>query len=206
MRIGVDLDSVLADLTLAMVYVWNSEHPSQRIENKDWDCWHMETKLGISRSEFYRILTRAWSNWGHMPLMEPDVAASMKRLRRLGPVSIVSNRSGNTHHYVAQWLVSNGIPYDALVLDGSSPASKWDYPIDVLVDDNPKHALDIPAGKVLYLRSHPWNQEVPPHHRIVRVATLAEAVTRLQEEGDHAYYSNTHSDPTHPRKDSGACP
>ena len=179
-RIGVDIDSTLANLVAAMVYRYNQRHPVHTTV-VEWDSWGMHEKLNITKDEFYQTMNNAWKDWQSMPLQELGLSTTLKKLQKLGSVTIISNRHIVTHAAVGLWLEYHCLPYDALVLDSSTGMDKWDYPIDILIDDNPKHAEAIPDGRLLLLRDHPWNRHIDNSDRITRVSnvfTAADLLTR----------------------------
>jgi 5'(3')-deoxyribonucleotidase len=176
MRIGVDVDGVLADLSNAACNVWNDWHPDKPMRYEDWKSWDMYLFWNMGKREFYRMLDTAWLRWGSMPLMEPDVAKTMLKLRARHYVHIITSRSRGTHAYVAAWLDENHIYYDALTfIEGHE---KFSMPIDVLIDDNPWQVNQVPADKILYLRDHLWNSGLGGE-RVERVGSLQEALDSI---------------------------
>ena len=182
--VGVDLDSVLADLSGAFIREWNTAYPRTPIDRPYWDCCDLHEKLGISKSHFHKIMNRAWGAYPSMETQEPeeDIHLALKRLRRAGcAVWIVSNRHISSHWGVACWLALKKIEYDVLILNHEGP-DKMAYPIDCLVDDNPKEAGKVREGKRLYLRDQACIRDGGDvEGKVMRVWTLGEAVKRVVE-------------------------
>ena len=177
MRIGVDVDSVLADMSGGASAVWTSLCPKRPMSYKDWTTWDMWQDWGMTRKMFYYLLDTAWKGWGTMPLQDPDIPATMKALKKNHYVHIITSRSRQTHACVAQWLSHQKIGYDALTF--ISGHDKFAMPIDVLVDDNPIQVGQVPEGQHLYLRDHPWNRGLEGP-RVTRVARLKQVEEMLR--------------------------
>lgn len=161
MRIGVDVDSVLADLSGAVSRLWNQDYPDKPIAPEDWNQWDFYKVLGISLNAFYRYMDAAWRDYPLMNIQEDDVYKSLIRLRDAGHhIHIITNRNHDTTPYVVEWLQRWAIDYHALTFNCAPGVSKFEYPIDVLIDDNPNLARQVPINKTLFLRDHPWNRNV----------------------------------------------
>lgn len=196
-NVGVDLDSVLAHLSLLSSKIWNEWHPEKQFSLDQWTEWNFYDVLGISKTDFHNLLDAAWSRYQEMPFQEPMVLSSLLKLRKEGhKVTIISNRNRYTHHFVTQWLFQNGVFYDSLVLNDSGP-SKFSYPIGYLIDDNPHEVERVPeiGDQILLLRDQPWNRDIKGNVPSIkdgynetncitpafRVFSLAEAVEYIVE-------------------------
>ena len=180
MHLGIDLDSVLANLTEAALHIHNYGRLSEKCV-VEWDQWDMYQKLDMTKTEFHALMNKAWSHWEFMPLQEPDVALSMSRLRRNAVVSIITHRDISNHAHVALWLQHHSIPYDNLIF--ASGADKFPYPPSIFLDDHPRMASQAIAylNKTLYLRDHPWNRNVDTasYHNVRRSLSLSHFVEQI---------------------------
>ena len=174
MRIGIDVDSVLADLTNAVCTQQGWDHSLWT----EWDVW---AKYGLSsHEEFGPVLDKAWKAWKAMPVQEPDIPALMTQLMAWHTVIVISNRNRKTQPYQMAWLHSQGIPYHVYV-GNDSWIPKREFPIDGLLDDNP-HEVErfTHRHERLYLRTQPWNEFlVGLPLNVDRVETLAEFVRSM---------------------------
>lgn len=190
MHIGIDLDNTLAELIGAAHNLYNITHPDQPdVPREVFGTWNAGSALGLSNSEFFKLLDDAWYQWDTLgiDLIEEDAAQTIELMRRYGhTIHIISNRSYVSHPHVAAWLNRGDIPYDVLTLTDMGKIEKLEFPIDVLIDDHPnlvERAEHYPYKMVL-LYTQPWNAgllenrgiEVPPAPgNIKRVADLKEA-------------------------------
>ena len=158
MRVGVDIDGVLADLVEATIKAWNEENPDRQFKVGDWTSWDVWKIMGNTPKEMHRLMDLGWSRWPDMLPMEPGLRQSLRRLRRVGhTIHIITGRNPGSYLDVVRWLDLHRIPYDSLtfLIKG---VDKLEFPVDVLIDDNPNEVLRVPFGKQLYLRDQPWNR------------------------------------------------
>jgi len=174
LRIGVDLDGVLAEAMIVWCELYNERYGrSLSLEDiRAWDVWKL---VKIQRDEFFRILDHAWSHWERIPPTEEDVGQHVGLLRELGTVDVVTGRSARTVASAKQWLEAHSIPYDSFVRTESTVAKiRLNY--DVFVDDSPR-LMDLIASRsialgILYTR--PWNRDT-------RIPSVVRRVTRWAE-------------------------
>lgn len=194
LNIGVDVDSVIADLPWAVCRLYNhykvKEYPIMYTE--DWVDWGLgwAQKFGLTPNDMYRRMDEAWIEHEKvMPILDLDVEQQLRVLREFGhTVHIITSRTLVTHAAVTAWLAAKEIPYDALSFVHGS-ASKLFYPIDVLIDDAPIQAeiihspTEVSTGrKHLFLRTQPWNKDIDcTHPRITRVSSIREMVHKLTD-------------------------
>ena len=170
--VGIDVDSVLADVML----VWADEYNLRRKDKITKDSitkWDIPTILPITPDDVYSYFSHVWSKrWTEIPPTEPDIGAVTKRMHRKGyRVSIITKRERPTVAYVAKWLDFHDIYADDLLFIYDA-VPKANYPFDVLIDDAPKNLVDIVAPKSAILFNQPWNRDFAWP---VRVSKLSEA-------------------------------
>lgn len=174
LRIGLDLDGVLAEAMIGWCELYNQRY-SKSLSLEDiraWDVWKI---VGIHRDEFFRILDDAWLQWERIPATEEGVGEQVKLLRELGTVDLVTGRSARTVASAKEWLKAHSIPYDRFVRTESTVAKiRLNY--DIFVDDSPR-LMQLIASKstalgILYTR--PWNRDA-------QIPTVIRRVTRWAE-------------------------
>lgn len=128
-----------------------------------------------------------WADWETMPLMEEDTLESVRQLRELGQVFIVTVRQGISDTLrVISWLNKQQIGMDGFLF--STFASGWDKArfsfFDVIIDDAPAAIIGaIERGKIGVVYTHPWNLDLPPeiNSKAIRVSSLRDAVKELKK-------------------------
>ncbi|WP_455285717.1 5' nucleotidase, NT5C type [[Eubacterium] cellulosolvens] len=174
LRIGVDLDGVLAEPMTVWCDLYSKRH-DESLSLEDIRAWEVWKVVKISRDEFFRTLDDAWLKWERIPATEEDVAQQVKLLREFGTVDVVTGRSLRTVGPAKEWLKTHSIPYDRFVRTESTLAKiHLDY--DVFVDDSPR-LMELIASRsialgILYTR--PWNRDVRTSSVIRRVTRWAE--------------------------------
>lgn len=175
MKIALDVDSVLADVIVTWIQVYQRLYDGvlRKSDVNTWDFWK---RLNLSRKQFDDIFTESWREWERIPPTEEDLAAKVKKLQEMCRVDIVTGRSRETILYVKQWLKQHSIEYEKFVRVPSN-SFKGDLDYDIFIDDSPHNVVGA-AGKNRYsiLYDQPWNQYVTPHPNIFRVKNLEEAI------------------------------
>ncbi len=159
-RIGVDVDGVLADLAGAVCELYG-------IDPSEWDSWSAWKKMGFgSLDVFHEAMDEAW--FKHKEVMrtqEENLPQLMERLMKRHTVMIISNRSRNTQLSQLEWIHDREIPYHVYVGNGGRlphHIRKDEYPINMLIDDNPSEVERFLArrDRFLCLRDQPWNRDI----------------------------------------------
>lgn len=174
LRIGVDLDGVLAEPMTVWCDLYNRRHGGS-LSLEDIRAWEVWKVVKISRDEFFRTLDDAWLKWETIPATEEDVGQQVKLLRELGTVDVVTGRSIRTVGPAKQWLKAHSVTYDRFVRTASTLA-KIHLEYDVFVDDSPR-LMELIASKSLALGiiyTRPWNRDVQISSVVRRVTSWAE--------------------------------
>ena len=107
LRIGIDIDGVIAGQVEAVLPLLN-QYMGTNYTVADWDYWFFaQDKLG-DRKTLLDMLDAAWMQGLVMP-QEPGIAAKVKKLSKLGNISIITKRTHRSHPYVAQRLQDWGV-------------------------------------------------------------------------------------------------
>lgn len=174
LRIGVDLDGVLAEAMIVWCDLYNKRYGGS-LTFEDIHAWEVWKIVKITRDQFFRLLDDSWLEWRRMPSTEEDVGEQVKRLREFGTVDVVTGRSMRTVTQAKEWLKAHEIPYDRFVRTESTLAKiRLDY--DVFVDDSPRLMERIASRStalgILYTR--PWNRDAHMPSVIRRANSWAE--------------------------------
>ena len=157
MRIGIDLDGVLANV-VAGVYEMTRRHYGVDVSAHEmvaWSAWPAPIK---NTREALRFMDEAY-RMCLVPPMELDLAESVRKLRKKHRVCIITKRTNGSHCAVAKWLETEGIVYDSLVF-ADHRESKFIYPIDVLIEDAPYTVEEVKSHPLatLLLIDRPYNR------------------------------------------------
>ena len=160
-RVGVDMDGVLADFNTGWMQRYNDEFGT-RLEAamvQQWDGLHKLTHFG-SMAEFW-----AWAQGeGRSTFRDaPPLPGAIEAIKRIGArhrVAIVSSKFDWAIPDSLAWLADHGVPAREVHF-------LWDKTLarcDVYLDDAP-HQLDDLARRlpeaVVCRMVHPWNEPLP---------------------------------------------
>lgn len=186
MRIGIDIDNTLA---MVMPLLWprlNVAGADPPFESAaDFNSWSAFEERGLSFEVFKREFTSVWRNQffeikpetlGFQGIIEAARNASHE-------VVIITAQWPESWVYQVRWLQLHGIVPDALIMLDIHKYPKWPL-IDVLIDDAPQRANDVPEGKMLYLVDRPWNQLVFNTAFVQRVDSIKDAVIQILKRGN----------------------
>lgn len=155
MKIGLDVDGVLADVIASWLFFNNKTRtPILKSEISEWDFWKNH---GIDKFDFYNELSICWKSWKNIPVTEDNLSHSTQLLSKLGTVDIVTARDELTHEFVKNWLDFHKINFKNYVgvMEGVEK-SKLDY--DIFIDDSPLNAKSmLDKGKSVLIYDQPWN-------------------------------------------------
>jgi len=180
LKIALDIDGVLADITIPWVNICNELHNTHLVKQdvKTWNFWKI---AGISQDEFFRIFSLAWREWKQVPPTEPDLATKVKDIQRHGQVDIVTGRSEDTIPFVKKWLIHHQISYSHFIsVVRGEDKILLDY--DVFIDDAPINvvrAANLKKRVILY--NQPWNHKVPDSPWVRRATSFEEVLCLVEE-------------------------
>ena len=159
LTLGIDIDGVLADLSAALRPLIKEEFGVD-LQKSEVVRWNYYIEIVGTMGHMLAMMDMAWDS-DCIPLEEPDIAQTMKRLKNHCHRLIISSRTPASHPAVVAWLHEQGIGYDSLALLGAGE-DKFEYPLDVLIDDRPSMVEVVRQypTKFLLLRDQPWNRDV----------------------------------------------
>ena len=186
MNLAVDLDSTLADIH-GFILPFVSAELGEIIrlgQITDWN-W-LGDFVGIERAG--EIYTRFWEyvkSPDDIKPTEPHLSETVGLIRqRVKSVDIVTAHPESCRPNITVWLHYYGIPFDKLVLSGST--SKGELAYDAYVDDNPLLPLEVPSGRTVFLYDQLWNRMIRPTDypfiRVIRVYSIMDVLAVLRSE------------------------
>ncbi|NLT34354.1 MAG: hypothetical protein GXX83_00420 [Gaiellales bacterium] len=156
MRIGVDIDGVLADHVRGILPRIEAKY-GLRLNYEDLSAW----RYAVGESDMLLEIMEAMEDpeWvTALPVYE-GVAQGLAGLRELGRVSIVTARPEGAVQATLAWLEGNQLAFDEFIR--CENADKPAQAIDVLVDDHLPNVCDfvVRGNGVGVLLDRPWNRE-----------------------------------------------
>ena len=164
LRIGIDLDGVVADFNRGWTAAWNEQHGTD-IAASDVDGWDVIPGLAGLRhmGEFWRWARDVGdgrSLFRDLPTYEGAVE-SVRRLVEAGhDAVVVTSKPGWSVHDTLHWLADVRFPTREVHITDE----KWRVDCDVYVDDAPHVLRDYVAhraDRVVCRFVRPWNEHVP---------------------------------------------
>lgn len=149
MRIKVDVDNVIRDMSKEMLVLYNhwfgTDMTKKDIKDYDVDVSFpmFKTKGMDARDIFFnKLAERIYMD----PKPMKGAVNGLNKLKEQGhEIIIVSYQpSQKSKEFTLDWLRKNNIPYDAIVF--TNKEDKTIIPADYIIDDNPKF-LDMDPGK-----------------------------------------------------------
>lgn len=162
MRLGIDLDGVVANFTLGWVQRYNAEHGTTIVETDvtEWGAMIALTHF-TDMSQFWR-----WVANGNGPSLfrslpvYPDAVPAMKRLATNHEIVIITTKPSFAEADTEAWLVENEVPHTELHFT----EEKWRVPCDVYLDDAPHQIEELTLqrpDRVVCRFVRPWNHPHP---------------------------------------------
>lgn len=196
MRIGVDVDGVLADFNSGFVSLaektYGITRPSGFMETwpSTWD--YMEPDLGLTGgqiSELWELIKASpswWETLDPLPNAVQDlVYLDMMTLSRLHDVYFITTRVGlHVKSQTERWLSLMGFwQPTVLISKGDKGPIARGLDLNVLIDDKPENldsVVTATSGRcACFLFSAPWNHG---DYAYVRTTTVREPLIRLERE------------------------
>ena len=176
LKVALDFDSVLADTMTAWVKIYNKKH-NKFITKSDIKSWDFHSGLGISEKEMYDIFQICWSEWENLPPTEENIADTVKEIRKISLVEIVTSAKFSFIESIRLWLNKTGITSIKII----NKSEKADLDYDLFIDDSPITALSISKiGKICLLYDQPWNRNIIHNNNIIRIKSLFEATSYIK--------------------------
>jgi len=161
MRLGIDLDGVVADFNSGWVGRYNSEFGSS-LTTDQVDSWNAMGDLTHfeSMGAFWR-----WASAGdhgsvfrHLETY-PGALETLNRLSRNHEIVIITAKPDWAVHDTFAWIADRGIPTREVHVT----EAKWRVPCDIYLDDSPRQIVELHDSRpdaVVCRYVRPWNDPV----------------------------------------------
>lgn len=190
MRLGIDIDGVLADFTYpaaalaSQMFGLNvSGHATH------WNWMRDYGLVGEQESAYWKALATMPEWWGNLPIL-PDAVDVLPRLNYLAQtgaadVYFITTRPGaGVKLATERWLQRHGMSTPCVLLSKYKGPVAQGLELDVFADDRPENCVDVlPHAKHTFLIARPWNldYERPDGLRVARSLTDVLAQVGLLE-------------------------
>lgn len=180
MRIKVDIDNVIRDMSGEMIALYNSVYKkklTKEFTKNDIVDYDVNISFPLCENKARRFFFDLKAKEVYL-LAKPmkDATNGLDKLRKMGhEIILVSYQpTKESKEYTLDWLQKWNIPYDALVF--TNKEDKTIIPADYIIDDNPKF-LDMDSAKKVcidwrYNRGRTYDY---------RVKSINEFVQKLKE-------------------------
>lgn len=157
MRLGIDVDGVLADHVGAFCADLRDDYGVD-LRPGDLVTWDV-TVPGLG-DDVQTAIDERTADPKYLRSLD-SIEGAPKAMNRLGEMGIerviVTHRPPETHDATQDWLRENDIPYDEY--DADVPKNKGEADVDALIDDYHGNVTDaLEAGLDAYLLLRPWNR------------------------------------------------
>lgn len=177
MRIGVDIDGVVADFVTTFLLLVKKRY-GLMLRQQDIYVHDLYLVLGIPRDEAMDLI-RETIRCDLQPY--PGAIRGLARLRRNHGVMLVTSRPRDMMDVTKRWLSRRNIPHDRLLQFQEGSKHRSEYPFDVFVDDHLREALAL-VGKVphIILFDRPWNRSFNVAGHLKRAHSWGEIVSIVE--------------------------
>jgi 5'(3')-deoxyribonucleotidase len=155
MKIGVDIDSVLAEAMPLFLKSIEERH-GLKLKKGDIKEWNMKWGDIDLYQEICFVLDNKHDDVVNMPLVD-GAETGMKYLRKHYDVKLITSRNDSRTAVTKEWAVKNFGDIEIVHTD----TDKNGYDIDILIDDAPHHVLSFAKkGGWAIIFDQPWNQKM----------------------------------------------
>ena len=164
MRLGVDIDGVLAD-TLPL---WVRELNIYFNKNKSVEEIHLydlAKTFGLEHKQLMGFIMEKGQYMMSVPLPIPDAAHYLQKINNEHYVAIVTARQEMYRHVTEEWLKRYDMPYNDLLLTGTHKKEQacLEQGLQMMIEDTFEIALDLStAGLQVLLLDAPYNRRALP--------------------------------------------
>lgn len=181
MRVGVDIDGVVANFVAAFLPLV-PERYGITIRERDIYVHDLYLVLGVRPHEALDLI-RDTIRQDLQPY--PGAVRGLKRLRKSHEVTLVTARPTDMMDVTRDWLENRGIAYDGLLHFEEGLKHTNNYSFDAFVDDHLREALGfVERVPHIIVFDHPWNRTFNVGRLIHRVSNwrrLVELIEALAE-------------------------
>jgi uncharacterized HAD superfamily protein len=190
LKIGIDVDGVVANFNKGYIKLLNSLHNRTADVEYAPQTWNYESELGFSTqevSEAWQYISKSARFWMELE-PTPDAEEFLASLPNTHQYIFITSRPGvNAAEQTAFWLSHHGMPGRFGVEVSSEKGDKClEHSVDLYLDDKGENILDVLAKSpktTPYLLACPYNQHVqlmlvdhPKAHTVASVMSFLEVV------------------------------
>jgi len=182
MRIGVDIDGVIADTFPLLVRELN-EYFKTDLALQDINDYNIFKVYGLTEAEMLKFLKDKEPALMEGPALKNGAAEYLRALSQKHTIYLVSARYEKYRPQTEKWLQKHAIPYHVLILLGTHDKREVcnRMAVDVFIEDSLKNVHQLSScGIPVLLFDAPYNQgELPP---LVRRCSSWEEIFALIEQ------------------------
>jgi len=202
LRIGIDIDEVLAEQVVSLVKFYNKEK-GKSFSRDDFFSYYWPDVLGCTLEEAVDLDNRFKESEDFDNL--DAVNGSKEAIKNLSfhDLIVITSRPTKFESKTMNWLDThfNNLFDDVLHssdfhtgngLNKTKGEICKELDLDLLIDDQGAYVLDCAKkGIKAILLDAPWNQDCPEHKNIIRVKDWHEIVERINNYSEGEYFAST---------------
>lgn len=180
-KVALDVDEVMAHSFLLVAEKINKQYGTNyTIENlKDYPSTD-KIFLCVTNSEFNKIYDESWvQDWERIRKLADNKI--LVELSASFDVDIVSSRGEEAAEPLREWLALNYPEMINRIIIVKKYGDKSILPYQIYIDDAPRlaEAIENTDGKMVLLVDKPYNRYLPDTEKVVRVADVNDACSKL---------------------------
>lgn len=175
MRVGLDIDGVLADQHKPLA----QRIKARGLPKRTWYDYAVEKVYPELPDGFCHNLYNDSSFVAKMPVVK-GAREGARLLSDLGEIYYVSARPAHLLDVTIEWLCEHDFPVGDVWLSEDKAEAVQMFGLELFVEDAPHHALALAQVCPVYLLDYPWNRDCH-HSNIWRVRDWGELYRRLEE-------------------------
>ena len=182
MRIKIDIDNVIRDMSGEMVALYNTVYQNKlkrRYTKNDIIDYDVNISFPLCENKARKFFFDTYADMVYKNAKPmKDATNGLARLRAMGhEIILVSYQpTRESKEYTLDWLQRWNIPYDALVF--TNKEDKTIIPADYIIDDNPKF-LDMDSAKKVCI-DWPYNRGRNYDYRVKSINDFASKIKEAE--------------------------
>ena len=180
LKIGIDIDGVLADIVRPMLPLLAREC-GRAVTHEDIICYSFREALNIPEERVAALMEEVVAA-GYFEAA-PPVAGAVEAmvLLRHHRIWLVTSRPERVRNETIRWLARHGVPYHELLFKPATAKAANGDGFDLFVEDNLDTALVLSGeGIPVLLFDWPWNQHPTLPDNVQRVRDWQEILSAVE--------------------------